>query len=283
MNIDTLVSDIYALFSRPVAFDPARVESFGQRLAQRIANKYAEERGEPTLRLSNIGHPPRKLWYEINHPELAEPLPPAARMKFLYGDILEEKLLFLAREAGHDVKNEQKEVEIAGVRGHIDGDIDDVLVDVKSASTFSFNRFASGLKAENDSFGYLSQLGSYRRAGGYPRSAFLVSDKTLGHICLDEHSGEDTTDYAVLIDTHRRNLRSPEPPERCYPDEAEGKSGNRKLGVQCSYCPFKKTCWADSNDGRGLRTFLYARGPVFFTTLVREPKDVLESTEGNQT
>jgi hypothetical protein len=106
-------------------------------------------------------------------------------------------------------------------------------------------------------------------------ASFLVIDKTLGKITLDTYPKDDT-DYNKLVDHKREVLALPEPPpEKCYPDELEGKSGNRKLGVGCSYCPFKNECWS------GLRTFIYSSGPVFLTKVVREPKVLEVNPEGH--
>jgi hypothetical protein len=273
-TIDTLVDDIYALFTDPdTEFDPANVEAFGQRLAKHIANRITEERGPPTLRLSNLGIPcERKLWYSINTPELSEPLPPEARMKFLFGDILEELLLFLAKEAGHTVEGEQDVLDLSGVVGHRDAIIDGRIVDCKSASTYSYRKFAEGRLRDDDPFGYITQLGSYLAASRSDHrvvdkdvASFLVIDKTLGHITLDTHQFEDVN-YNQVVEDKRAMLALPEPPPRAYDDQEDGKSGNRTLCVQCSYCPFKKDCWP------GMRTFLYSTGPKFLTKVDREPK-----------
>lgn len=51
----------------------------------------------------------------------------------------------------------------------------------------------------------------------------------------------------------------------------DGAYGNRKLGVECSYCPFKVDCWQDVNDGSGLRKFIYSSGPRWLTVVKKEP------------
>lgn len=269
-SIDTLVEDIYGLFTgERFTADKSAVEVFTQKLVERISIRFREERGAPQLRLSNLGTPcDRKLWYNINTPEKGEKLPAATHIKFLFGDILEETLLFLARLAGHEVTDEQKEVDLHGIKGHIDGRIDGVLVDCKSASTFSFNKFADGLKADKDSFGYLTQLDSYLHGDGGDAAFFLAIDKTLGHICLDKHSKSDV-DYKSVVEAKREMLSRESPPQRSFHAEPDGKSGNLKLGVACSYCPFKKECWP------GLRTFLYSTGPRHLTWVSRTP-DVKE-------
>jgi hypothetical protein len=61
------------------------------------------------------------------------------------------------------------------------------------------------------------------------------------------------------------------PPTRCYNTIAEGVSGNMKLPMGCHYCPHKFTCYADSNEGQGLRTFAYAKGNVYLTNVEKLP------------
>lgn len=273
-SIDSLVDDIYGLFSKTDwTPDPERVEAFGKRLATHIANRASETRGKPSLRLSQLGQPDRKLWYSINTPDDGEKLSPEARIKFLFGDILEELLLWLAAEAGHKVEGTQDTIEISGVKGHRDAIIDGRIVDVKSASSYSFKKFQNnGLRSE-DPFGYLDQLGSYLYGSRNDPlvvdgdvGSFLVIDKQLGKITLDTYPRSDV-DYTKVVEHKRRVLDLPEPPEQhCYEDEPDGKSGNRKLGVQCSYCPFKWKCWP------GLRGFAYSNGPVYLTDVARLPK-----------
>lgn len=264
-KINTLISDIQSRLLSGKPFDADTVETFSVNLAKKLANRLSEERGKPSLRLSNLGTPcDRKLWYSINKPDFAEPLPASTRLKFLFGDILEEVVLFLARAAGHTVEKEQDSVEVHGVRGHIDGVIDDELVDVKSASSYSFRKFKDHGLVNDDPFGYLVQLGTYSRGLGKSRAHFLAVDKTLGHITLDTHEFPDK-DYSVIVAQKRAMLATATPPPRAYADEPDGKSGNRKLGLACSYCPFKLVCWP------GVRAFKYARGPAFLTRVVRQP------------
>jgi hypothetical protein len=223
--------------------------------------------------MSNLGTQcDRKLWYGINRPELSEPLPASVRLKFLFGDILEEVLLFLAKAAGHTVKGEQAEVTLAGVKGHIDGFVDGELVDCKSASSYAFRKFKDHGLEQDDPFGYLTQIDGYLTASSsHPdllnktRAHFLAVDKQLGHITLDTYP-KKIVDYDALVARKREMLSSTTPPPRGYNDEPEGASGNRKLGIACSYCAFKSVCWP------GLRVFNYSRKPSFLTRVVREPK-----------
>jgi hypothetical protein len=272
-TLDTLVEDIYEVVSGEHTFNQENVDTFGKRLAEQIKSKLSREHTTPKLWMSNFGQPcERKLWYSIRKPELAEPLKPEVFMKFLFGDILEELLLFLAKEAGHTVEAEQERVAINGVSGRIDAIIDGTLVDVKSASSYSFGKFRGHLEPEEDAFGYLGQLNAYLAASfDDPRltekdtAAFLAIDKTLGHICIDKHAANGKN-YHEEIEHKKEVVSREEAPERAYTDQAEGKSGNRKLGTACSYCPFKKECWP------GLRTFFYSNGPTFLTHVEKLPK-----------
>lgn len=276
-SIDTLVDDIYSLFNGHEC-DPDRAAAFGQAVADVVVRRLAETERKFSLRMSSIGKPDRKLWYEA-HNQSREELPPQAKMKFLYGDILECLLLFLAAEAGHTVENQQGEVEVNGVLGHFDSTIDGALVDVKSASSQSFRKFKEGNLADDDPFGYMEQLAGYNEGVKADRAGFLVIDKTLGHVVFSEVPVDDLKALKVpeRIEHLKEVVASPDIPERCYDPVPDGESGNMKLGTNCSYCDFKFDCWKDANNGIGLRTFLYSKGPTHFTHIEKEPR-VMEIT-----
>jgi hypothetical protein len=272
-SIKTLVQDIYSLFNGSHKFNEDRLQTFANNLAYHITTRISNEKSKPELRMSNLGTPcDRKLWYSINTPEDQEELPPQVRFKFLYGDIIEELVLFLAAESGHSVTGTQDTLTINGVVGHRDAVIDGVLVDVKSASSYSFNKFKDHLTKEEDSFGYLDQLGAYLYASQEDPlvtnkniAAFIAVDKTLGHIAVDIQP-KTSKDYDKLVTLKREMLKSTTPPPRAFTDEEDGKSGNRKLCTECSYCPFKAKCWP------GTRTYLYSTGPRYLTVVKNEPK-----------
>ena len=275
-SVDTLVEDVQQLFSAGHKCDPARVQAFGVDLAATVADRLAAYRTarSTTLRASNIGKPDRQLWYDVNDPSGAEELTPSTKLKFLYGDILEALLLFLAEEAGHEVTHKQHTIDIDGVEGHLDAVIDGVVVDVKSASTYAFQKFKSGSLRQDDPFGYMEQLAGYSTGLGNLDGAFFAVDKTLGHLVLMRVAREElqALDIPARVAHKRDVLRSPVPPERCYSAVEEGKSGNLGLSVGCSYCPHKFKCWADANGGVGLRTFVYSNGPKHLVKVDREPQ-----------
>lgn len=269
-EIETLVDDIYALFDKDQAFDFELFKKFGGNLTDLFNVRFNEERKGGYLRLSNIGKPDRQLWYEINDPDGGENFPPQTHIKFMYGDMQEQLCILLAKLAGHDVQFEQETVEVNGIKGHLDCLIDGHVVDVKSASRFAFSKFKEGtlLEEGNDAFGYIGQLAGYVHAktpgkDGY----FLAVNKDLGHLALLKVPADRLAQYSVedRIEHNKQMVRGEIPP-RCYTDVPDGKSGNMKLDIGCSYCSRKFQCWPD------LKTYYYSTGPRYLTHVVREPK-----------
>ena len=279
-TIDTLVSDIYSLFEASVpdmSDDEVDniIDKFGDALKVHLKRFiYEEERRRDTLRLSAIGKPERQQWYSASpHSKVKEniELQGKDKIKFLYGYILEELLLTLSSLAGHEVKDEQKEVSIEGVLGHQDAVIDNVLVDCKSSSGRGFDKFKNNYVSSDDPFGYIAQISSYAEANGLTEAAFLAINKQTGEICLSKvHSMEmiNATDRVKYI---KDMVNQSNPPAKCYSDVPDGKSGNRKLDVGCIYCDYKRDCWKDSNGGQGLRVFDYATNPRYLTQVSKMP------------
>lgn len=275
-TIDTLPADIYALFDPTVEHivNDEYIEEFGENVKNLLRErlKGRNDRRGFSLRFSNLGKQDRQIWYESREEVEGEGFVPKTYFKFLYGDLLEALILFLAKEAGHDVKDEQREIELDGVLGHIDAIIDGTVVDVKSASPYSYKKFKDQTVVENDPFGYIAQLSGYNNVLNPDEPpAFLAFDKVHGDICISEISTSITKDHppGERIAELREIIASDTPPERCYDAIPDGKSGNMKLDVGCSYCKYKNTCWP------GLRTFLYSSGPRYLTKVVKEP-DVYE-------
>lgn len=276
-SINTLVPDIQGVLENGAKVSPGDTERLGTSLAQIISNRLQEPllqdpKSRSGLRMSSVGKPDRQLYYNLHRPEAAEKLDASTKLKFIYGDIIEAVLLFLAKVAGHTVELEQAEVKVNGIVGHIDAVIDGVVTDVKSANSHSFKRFEDKLD-QDDPFSYIEQLSGYSTGLGGLDGAFFVADKVLGHLKLVEVDKKvmKAIDIPGRIDHLKEVLAQPEPPDRCYDAVPEGKSGNMKLPVGCSYCAHKFHCWQDANNGIGLRVFKYAAGPVFLTEVLREP------------
>lgn len=271
-TIDTLTADIAKLFEGHTIGEVFE-DKFGPELTAMFVRRFKEygEARSNTLRLSNVGQPLRKLWYTVKG-FTGESLTADAKVKFLYGDLIESLFIALAIEAGHTVEHSQKEVSVDGVVGHIDCVIDGVLVDVKSASTPSYKKFISGEIYGNDPFGYVAQLTGYKQALGVERAGWFIIDKTLGHFAFIGLKEESNYDLSKRIRQVRDALGSDREPEKCYSDKSNDKQGNRVLDVGCSYCGYKENCWRDANEGKGLIVRSYYNGPRWFTKLVKEPR-----------
>jgi len=186
---DNLVEDIYNLAetkSHPARVDAERViRDFGTNMETILRDWiYPNWDGNTrTLRMSNIGHPDRKLWYKHRHIK-GEKLRAPTLIKFLYGHLIEEMLLALVKLSGHEVSDEQKKVEVEGVSGSMDCKIDGVLTDVKSTSTYGFKKFKSNDIERDDPFGYIDQISGYGHAEGADEAQFLAMDKQNGYFGL---------------------------------------------------------------------------------------------------
>jgi len=279
-SIDTLVDDIYEVMTTKRAADGVdlgmEVEHFGESIKKMMLDLFTEDRGQGrTLRMSNIGRKDRYLWNVENNPDVSEELQGHTYIKFMFGHIIEEMLLFLTRMAGHEVTDEQKRCEVEGIRGAMDCRIDGVVTDVKSVSSFGFKKFKDGSLATDDPFGYIGQIKGYANSQGETKYGWLAMDKQNGHLTyLEYDESDENSDVHGLInyDVYDRiryvkeMVKQEEPPEHCYSPVPDGKSGNMKLAVGCSYCQYKTVCWPN------LKAYAYASGPKFLTEVVSEPK-----------
>ena len=277
--INTLIDDIHTMLETGVDVDSPlvyqSVHLCAEDIQQAIYNILAEgdRRRLSNLRLSMIGKPDRQVWYSLNvdNPSV---LDGQTRIKFLMGHIMEAVIIALAQIAGHKVEGEQAKIDVEGIKGHQDCRIDDVLVDIKTASPYSFKKFKDGADglSENDPFGYMAQISAYATAQGDEEAAFLAIEKSSAEMALCWVYKDNMIDAPKRVNALKKVATMDFPPPRCYSDEPDGASGNRKLAIGCVFCDYKKICWADANDGQGLRTFQYANQKVYLTHVEKEPK-----------
>ena len=276
-NLNTLIDDIYSTISciadgKDLNIPETLATDFGDRMAEALLHWAKPKKQTKGLRMSNIGKPERQLWYEQRDTENKNKLSPDTLIKFLYGHLLEELLLLLVKLSGHKVTDEQKEIEVDGIIGHMDCKIDGEVIDIKTSSGRAFNKFVTGSLAENDPFGYIAQLCGYEKAEGTNEGGFLAINKETGSLSLYIPEELDKINIQNKIIKTKEALAFDTPPPRCYNEEPDGKSGNIKINKNCYYCPYKFECYSDANEGKGLRTFMYARGPVYLTKVTKEPR-----------
>ena len=234
-----------------------------------------DARPKGKLRLSLLGTEcERKLWYSTVGDIEPEPLPASTYNKFIFGDLTESYMLGLVKASGHHVVGLQDTVVVHGIRGSRDCVIDGMLFDIKSASDYSFKKFARGGLREDDPFGYISQISSYLYGSQCDstvtykdKAGFLVANKNTGEIVVDIYDlTPELEGKQEEVESKKRIVKSDSPPPRPYEQEPDGKSGNMKLPRQCSWCEYKQGCWPE------LRTFINDTGYTKYLTVVkREP------------
>jgi len=239
-------------------------------LYNKLLHRITEKRDRvPKLSLSMIGKADRQIYYELNAYD-KEQLLPHTLNKFAYGDVIELNTLLWAKLAGYRVENEQGDVSICGVNGHMDCTINGIVVDVKSTSTYGFKKFKEGDLVSDDPFGYIGQISAYHQAyhkdkWKNSKAAFLAMDKQNGHLCVSYVDPKDMIDAEARVKYLLDMVVKKEVPTQCCGGTKTDKMGNTQLSTACSYCPFKKVCHPE------LRTFIYSTGPVHLTKVVKQP------------
>ena len=273
-KLDTLIEDIYDVLDKlntdeGIDIDEDLLEDFLVGVRGAIKSWSTPKLQNKALRMSNIGRPMRRIWFDMQEEEQDrnKHSHPSTFVKFLYGHLLEELAILFIKMAGHTVTDTQKEVEIDGIKGHMDCKIDGEVVDIKTASGFAFKKFSEGTLPDNDPFGYLAQLAGYEQAEGTEDGGFFAINKETGELCLYRPGNLSKPNISNRISTIKDVITKDEPPiKHCYQPVAEGTKGNMRLAAGCVYCPHKTKCWDD------LRAFKYATGLKYFTTVKSLPR-----------
>lgn len=299
-SIDTLIDDINKVVRGNGGWDETVTKYLSESIVDIAERRFGDkdDSREPVISPSMIGSQcDREIWYKTNLHTEGEPLNAEALGTFFYGDILESIVIALAIASGHKVECIQEPVEIYGMKGTSDVVIDGMVIDVKSASNYGFDKFKNGWlkgyhkyegrgnnkkkvwvpREEADGFGYISQLSSYLagyqdddRVAYKDKAAFLAVRKERFKLALDTYDLTDELANKEAEVAHARSISEGDLPEVRLPAVRHGKE-NWKLGTKCSYCVFKKICWPN------LRAFAYSSGPVYLTHVGKEP-DVPEIT-----
>jgi len=275
-TVDTLVEDVEKLFTniskgKELKMPKKKVAKLMAGLEE-VLHQWATPRGQSSgLRMSNVGRPNRQLWYDVNTDATAEEMGPDVMFRFLYGHVVEEFLLFFVDLAGHKVEMQQAEVDVCGLKGHIDSVIDGVVIDIKTASDYSFKKFKEGKLSENDPFGYLAQLAGYEHGLKREGGGFFVANKSTGELCLFRPDDLEMPNIETRITKVREELKQDKAPEeRCHPIIDIGKAGNQGLHNSCKWCSHKVACNPDA------RVFRYSTGDLFFTHVEKRPRSDIE-------
>ena len=127
-HISTLATDIKKLIAdisngKPANMTEENLDVFLNNVKEAIlswnTSPAKAQQYEGQLRMSVIGKPARQLWYDKYSPKERQDEDAGLGLKFLYGHIIEHLILYLAELAGHKVEDQQKKVEVDGVKGHL--------------------------------------------------------------------------------------------------------------------------------------------------------------------
>ena len=275
---------------RSVKVSDDLIDEFGEACKSAIRKQFTEERGGKfRLRMSNIGKPLCQLQMEKTGAPAESP-DYSFKMKVLFGDLIEASAMLILKASGVDVQSEQKTVKHSGeIEGTYDVEIDNKIWDIKSASPFAFDKkFSQGFNTvvEDDAFGYASQGFMYADSEDKDFGGWIVINKSTGEWCVTEtplNIDEYKEKYVVLAKDNLNAIKKNKKFKRCFTDIEETfrktKTGNRILGLTCSYCAFKKKCWGDEIQHLPQQQS-QARDPKWiWYTKVTNPRKEYENTQ----
>jgi hypothetical protein len=229
------------------------IEQVGNDVKEALRKQFGGgvKRGDFRLRMSNLGRPTCQLWFDKNKPEEASSKPNNFMMNMMLGDIVEAVFKGLLKSAGvkyEEPENVTLDLGDTKIAGTYDLVLDGAVDDVKSASGWSYdNKFVDyETLREGDAFGYVSQLVGYAKAAKKKIGGWWVVNKANGAFKYVSAQNADA-DYEMkkiraTVETVNENkfARCFEPIEETF----RGKpTGNKILGVNCSFCSYKESCW----------------------------------------
>ena len=247
-TINTVVQDVYNLMdSKEYTGDLNKVaKTIGEEVTEAVVNALTPREVKKGLRMSGIGKCERAQWYD-QHDYEQEPISGQVYLTFLQGHILEAVLLGLVELSGHEVTGKQGKHTIADINGSQDCVIDGELVDVKTASNWSFTNKFKEDGIDEDSFGYIKQLSAYGKGEDRDTGYFLAFNKNNSTLKLCEQKLEKDVD-TFIVDL-KAKMEQKEPPMRLA--NATKVENHRaggcsvKLNMTCAFCGFKKDCFPD--------------------------------------
>ena len=232
-------------------------DEFADLSRKALEKHFTRKKEDFRLRMSNVGKPLCQLQMQAKGVEPEKPSHDFI-VRMIIGDMLEALVIVLLKAAKIEVKSQHQKVSLGvgdrQIEGEYDIELDDGIYDIKSVSPFSFT---TKFNADNgydkikqsDSFGYISQGHGYGMAANKPFKGWIAINKTTGEIVFTDakHTDEEKKEVYSKIYNNSVALLDEKPFERCFTDIEEvyysKPTGNRTLGIECSYCPYKHDCW----------------------------------------
>ena len=273
---------------------PHVLDEFGELAKQALKKQFSKREEGFRLRMSNVGRPLCQLQMEATNTE-AEAPDYDFKMRMIIGDVLEAVVIALLKGAGVEVKNKHKKVSLkvndSEIQGEYDIELDDGIYDIKTASPYAFETKFNADDAfdkihDTDSFGYVTQGYGYGLASDKPFKGWIAVNKSTGQIAVAEAPSNNTYKENAKneIQNVHKAISDGRPFKRCFTDTEEfyykKSTGNRTLGIECSYCPFKSKCWDNLEFRRQLPS--KGRNPrfVWYTHITKEWRDTINKEEG---
>ena len=241
-------------------------DEFAELSRKALEKHFTRQKEDFRLRMSNVGKPLCQLQMQAKGVEPEKPSHDFI-VRMIIGDMLEALVIVLLKAAKIEVKSQHQKVSLGvgdrQIEGEYDIELDDGIYDIKSVSPFSFT---TKFNADNgydkikqsDSFGYISQGHGYGMAANKPFKGWIAINKTTGEIVFTDskHTDEEKKEVYSKIYNTSVALLDEKPFERCFTDIEEvyysKPTGNRTLGIECSYCPYKHNCWENLEFRRQL-------------------------------
>jgi len=237
-DINYVIPDVYhslkeKYIAEGVDFNKV-IEAFMDECGAALYNHYKEEKDSRKIRISSIGQCERMQWYKAHDFE-EEERPNKLSLTFLQGHLMEALVKAVIKISGHKVRDEQAKLSVAGVQGSCDAVVDNELVDFKTASNWSFDKFKDD-EIKVVSFGYLEQISAYAHALGKKKAHFLVLNKNTGDLKLTTvNTIKNIEDHVIYV---KDIVSKTTPPD--HPVWAVAATG--ELDMRCSFCGFKQEC-----------------------------------------
>ena len=198
-SINTVIPDIYDVMkSKDYSGDLSAIAmQAGREVEEAISNAFTPYEQKTNLRMSGIGRCERAQWYNVKG-YTPEEIEGSVYLTFLQGHVLEAVLVALVKLAGHDIENQQKKHTVEGVNGSQDCDIDGELVDIKTASAWSWENKFTPTGIADDGFGYVKQLSAYGKNANRKHGYFLALNKNRATRKLCKEESEQDIDTFIV-------------------------------------------------------------------------------------
>ena len=279
-----------------VAVSDKLIDEFGEMCKDAFRKQFTNKREKSfRARMSNIGNPLCQLQMEKSNAK-PEGQPYNNKMRNTFGDLIEALAVTIIKASGIKVDSTQKSVSYNIDKSKIDGtydiEIGKSIYDIKSASPYAFeHKFGDegGFNSivEDDSFGYLSQGYLYSESENKRFGGWIVINKSTGEWLVTETPTEDEKYKNIAINLSKENLHALDegkPFRRCFSDIEETfrkiPTGNKVLGIVCSFCPYKFPCWGKDKLQYLPQQQSKGKSPKWvYYTEVNNPRETSENTQ----